>query len=144
MRERFTSTTLAAVQKTTSTPVFASAIIVLIPMTFGVAKKNMHTLQCVIVLTNKDGCRNFAGCEGMERLVDKTCLLLFESHCNESQIEKVKCLLNVFINEKMLPPDEIVLAKVHENAIILKSPKIIEKGFPLVYFIKSCKFFVTN
>lgn len=78
--------------------------------------------------------------EQSEVLATKTLIILFEKECSDIQMENVKALLNLFIHEKKLAPEEIVISKVHKDAVLLKSTKILEKGFPMVYFIQPQKF----
>eukprot|EP01119_Soliformovum_irregulare_P016574 TRINITY_DN4818_c0_g1_i2.p1 TRINITY_DN4818_c0_g1~~TRINITY_DN4818_c0_g1_i2.p1 ORF type:complete len:505 (+),score=156.50 TRINITY_DN4818_c0_g1_i2:209-1723(+) len=70
----------------------------------------------------------------------KTLMVLFEKNCNDVQMESVRSLLNIFAIEKKIPHEDMVLAKVHPEAVLLKSTKLVEKGFPMAYFIQSKKF----
>lgn len=60
----------------------------------------------------------------VEALATKTLLLLFEVNGSDNQMEHVKALLNLFINEKKLPHEEIVLAKVKSDAVSIRDTKI--------------------
>lgn len=71
----------------------------------------------------------------------KTVIILFENNGLESQIEGVKLLIKKFVEEFQLDQNEIVLGRIHPDANILKSKSVIEKGFPLAYFIQARQFF---
>jgi hypothetical protein len=80
--------------------------------------------------------------ETSELLATKTILVLFEKNSTDLTLERVKSLLNLLIIEKKVPNQEIAVAVVRGEAVLLKSQKIAEKGFPLVYLIQKRKFVV--
>ncbi len=57
-------------------------------------------------------------------LATRTIILLFETNSNESQLKQVKRLIDLFIQTKNVPQDEVILAKVNRDAVLLRSQKV--------------------
>eukprot|EP01114_Cavostelium_apophysatum_P020869 TRINITY_DN7118_c0_g1_i1.p1 TRINITY_DN7118_c0_g1~~TRINITY_DN7118_c0_g1_i1.p1 ORF type:complete len:633 (-),score=143.17 TRINITY_DN7118_c0_g1_i1:36-1934(-) len=79
-----------------------------------------------------------------EKLAQSLLFLLVEKNCSDLELENAKALLMLFIIEKRIPSSDIKIFRVNHDAVLLKSQKIMEKQFPLVYFIAHKKFLGFN
>lgn len=79
-----------------------------------------------------------------EKLGKNLLFVLIEKNCSDLQLENAKNILILFMIEKKIPQNELKIFRVNNDAVLLKSQKIMEKQFPLIYFIAQKKFLGYN